>query len=205
MDKRLFFSATDRNTAPIEAVLSRYLPTNGKILELASGSGQHAVHFQMCFPGLTWYASDSNLVHIKSIESWIAHHGLGSKMPRPSQIDVLDRPWNLPQDLSRDLCGIICINMIHVSPWLATKSLFLEARRILKKGSQIMIYGPFKINSKHTSESNEKFDYSLTQMNPDWGIRNLEDILNESEKNNFEVLEIIKMPANNLMIIFSGK
>ena len=202
MDKRLFFSATQRNRDFIGDVLSRVIKKDGLILEIGSGSGEHGVFFQKLFPKMIWQTSDPNLLHRKSIISWIEHEELNKKMPQPLDIDVENISWEIPVKLVSHLQGIVSINMIHVAKWSCTIALFEGARKLLKKGQFLMLYGPFKIDNKHTSQSNYFFDNSLKLQNNLWGIRNLEEVTDEGEKNGFFQEDIINMPANNLSIIY---
>ena len=201
MDNRLFFSATQRNRDCIGDVLSRIIK-KGSVLEIGSGSGEHGVVFQKRFPGIIWQTSDPELVHRKSISSWIEYEDLTKKMPQPLELDVEKIPWKIPLRLSHSLQGIVSINMIHVSRWSCTIDLFRESGKLLKKGQFLMLYGPFKIGNKHTSQSNYFFDNSLKKKNDFWGIRNLEEVNDESIKNGFSQEEIISMPANNFSIIY---
>ena len=202
MDNRLFFPATERNKDSIAEVLSRILLKRGYILEIGSGSGEHAIKFQKCFPELTWQSSDPELVHRKSISSWIEHEELNFKMPQPLDIDVEKTPWKIPSELLFSLQGIISINMIHISSWNCTKSLFKESGKLLKNGKFLLLYGPFKIENKHTSQNNDLFDNSLKLQNKSWGVRDLEEVNEEATKNGFIQEELISMPANNFSVIY---
>ena len=133
MDNRLFFPATKRNSAFIGDVLSKIIKRNGSILEIGSGSGEHGVVFQKRFPEVMWQTSDPKLVHRKSISSWIEHENLSKKMPQPLVLDVEKIPWEIPLKIRYFLQGIVCINMIHISPWTCTKALFKESGNLLKK------------------------------------------------------------------------
>ena len=201
MDNRLFFAATQRNRASIRGVLSRIIK-KGSILEIGSGSGEHGVVFQKRFPGIIWQTSDPELVHRKSISSWIKYEDLTEKMPQPLKIDVEKIPWKIPLRLAHSLQGIVSINMIHVAEWSCTVALFRESGKLLKKGQFLMLYGPFKIGNKHTSQSNYFFDNSLKIKNDSWGIKNLEEVFDESKKYGFYQENVIKMPANNFSIIY---
>ena len=203
MDNRLFFSATQRNKDSIADVLSRIIKKNGSILEIGSGSGEHGVIFQKRFPEIVWQTSDPDLLHRKSISSWIEYEKLNKKMPQPLVLDVENIPWKIPLKLAHSLKGIVSINMIHVAPWTSTVALFKESGTLLKKGQFLIFYGPFKVGNKHTSQSNYFFDNSLKLQNDLWGIRNLEEVNIEGKKNGFFQQDIIKMPANNFSIIFS--
>ena len=202
MDKRLFFSATQRNRDVIGDVLSRIIKKDGLILEIGSGSGEHGVVFQKRFPEIIWQTSDSNLLHRKSIFSWIQYEGLSKKMPKPLELDVENIPWNIPLKLANSLQGIVSINLIHVAKWTCTIALFKEAGKLLNSGQFLILYGPFKIGNKHTSQSNYIFDNSLKMQNEFWGIRNLEEVTDEAKKNGFFQEDIIMMPANNFSIIY---
>ena len=202
MDNRLFFPATERNKDSIAEVLSRILLKRGYILEIGSGSGEHAIKFQKCFPELTWQSSDPELVHRKSISSWIEHEELNFQMPQPLDIDVEKIPWGIPSKLLNSIQGIISINMIHIASWNCTKSLFNESGNLLKNGQFLMLYGPFKIDGKHISQSNELFDISLKMQNESWGVRDLGEVSEEANKNDFIEEELIRMPANNFSVIY---
>jgi hypothetical protein len=202
LDKRLFFSATQRNRDFIGDVLSKILKKDGSILEIGSGSGEHGVFFQKRFPGIIWQTSDPDLLHRKSIISWINYEDLNKKMPHPLELDVENIPWEVPLKLTYSLQGIVSINMIHVAKWSCTVALFKGAGRLLKKEQFLMLYGPFKIANKHMSQSNYSFEKFLKLQNDHWGIRNLEKVTNETKKNGFLQEDIIKMPANNISIIY---
>ena len=201
MDNRLFFSATRRNRNCIGDVLSRIIK-KGSVLEIGSGSGEHGVVFQKRFPGIIWQTSDPELVHRKSISSWIEYEELKKKMPEPLELDVEKVPWKIPLNLKNSLQGIVSINMIHIAKWNCTKRLFEESRILLKEDQFLMLYGPFKIFNKHISQNNYFFDNALKMKNDLWGIKNLEEVCYESKKNGFSKENIIKMPANNFSIIF---
>ena len=171
-------------------------------MEIGSGSGEHGVFFQKRFPGIIWQTSDPKLVHRKSISSWIEYEDLTKKMPQPLEIDVKKIPWKIPSILANSLQGIVTINMIHVAEWSCTVALFRESGKLLNKGQFLILYGPFKISNKHTSESNYFFDNSLKMQNGLWGIKNLEEVCDESKKNGFSQEDLIKMPANNFLVIY---
>ena len=202
MDNRLFFPATERNRDSIGEVLSRTLLTRGYILEIGSGSGEHGVIFQKCFPEITWQSSDPELIHRKSISAWIDHEELNFKMPQPLDIDLEKIPWKIPSELLLSIQGIISINMIHIASWNCTKSLFNESGKLLKNGQFLMLYGPFKIGNKHISQSNELFDGSLKMQNKSWGVRDLGEVGDEATNHGFIEEELIRMPANNFSVIY---
>ena len=202
MDHRLFFPATQRNKIYIGDVLSKISLKNGFVLEIGSGSGEHGVEFQKRFPELIWQTSDPELKHRESIISWINHEKLNIQMPKPLKIDVTKIPWPISIELLNNLQAIISINMIHIAPWECTESLFKESGKLLNDGKFIILYGPFKIKYKHISFSNELFDRSLKSQNNAWGVRNLEDVNKVAIINGFQQKHLIKMPANNLILIY---
>ena len=201
-DNRLKFPATIRNRESIAKVLSNYTIPNGLFLEIASGSGEHGVFFQKIFPSITWQTSDPESIHRKSIISWIKHQGLTNKMPDPLFIDVENRPWPITEQQKAQIKGIICINMIHVSPWSCTKALFEESKVFIGDNNFLMLYGPFLRDKIKTSEGNLKFDQSLKLKNPQWGLRKLDEVTKIASKNGFQQDKVIEMPANNLSIIY---
>jgi len=202
LDHRLFFTATKRNKKYIGDILSTILLKQGSVLEIGSGSGEHGIEFQKRFPEIIWQTSDPEWAHRKSITSWINHENLSIKMPKPLNIDVIKIPWKIPSRLIDSLQGIISINMIHIAPWKCTESLFKESSKLLKDGKFLMLYGPFKIENKHTSESNNFFDKSLKRQNNDWGLRNLEEVNEIAMINSFNKAQLIEMPAENLILIY---
>ena len=183
-------------------MLSKIIKRNGSILEIGSGSGEHGVVFQKRFPEVMWQTSDPELVHRKSISSWIEHENLSKKMLQPLVLDVEKIPWEIPLKLVHSLQGIVSINMIHVAEWTCTVALFRESAKLLKNGQFLMLYGPFRIGNKHTSKSNYLFDNSLKMQNDLWGIRDLKEVSEEGKKNGFSQEDIIDMPANNFSIIY---
>ena len=201
-DNRLNFSATARNRDSIARVLSDYISPNSLFLEIASGSGEHGVFFQKTFPSIIWQTSDPELVHRKSINSWIKHEGLFFKMPEPLDINVEKRPWPMTKQIRSLIKGIVCINMIHISPWSCTKALFKESKNNLNQNHFLMIYGPFIRKDVQTSDSNLNFDQSLKFQNPLWGIRHLDEVDKLAFMNGFVQDKLIEMPANNLSVIY---
>ena len=202
LDKRLFFSATKRNRDFIGHELSKIIIKDGLILEIGSGSGEHGVFFQKCFPEIIWQTSDPDLLHRESIFSWIEYENLNKKMPKPLELNVLNIPWKIPFESANFLQGIVSINMIHVSSWACTQALFKGSGKLLNAGQFLFVYGPFKIGNKHISQSNYFFDNSLKLKNDLWGIRNLEEVSEEAKENGFFQEKIIRMPANNLSIVY---
>tara|TARA_B100000965_G_scaffold350979_1_gene325230 strand:- start:649 stop:1281 length:633 start_codon:yes stop_codon:yes gene_type:complete len=202
LDNRLNFPATKRNRDSIATVLSNYLSHNSLFLEIASGSGEHAVFFQKIFPSIIWQTSDPELIHRKSINSWIKYEGLCSKMPEPLDLDVQIRPWPITKQIKSLIKGIVCINMIHISPWTSTKALFEESKSFLDQSNFLMLYGPFLQKEVQTSESNLNFDKSLKLQNPLWGLRQLDEVNKIALANGFIKDKVIEMPANNHSVIY---
>ena len=200
---RLYFPATERNRGPIGDALVEILPLQGSVLEIASGSGEHAVTFQRRFPGILWQASDPDADHCKSINAWIEHECLSTQMPQAIQLDVLERPWPLPVPVRNELKAIIAINLVHIAPWICSQSLVKQASELLPIGGRLILYGPYRRNGFHTSLSNEAFDQSLRERNPLWGVRDLKDMEKICFDVNLKGMYIQELPANNLMISFS--
>jgi len=197
---RLYFPATERNRVPIGDALAEMLPEDGSVLEIASGSGEHAVTFQRRFPGIRWQASDSDSSHCQSINAWIAHQSLSDQMPKALQLNVLDRPWLLPESIRLELKVVIAINLIHIAPWSCCKSLIDQASEHLPLGGRFILYGPFRRNGSHTSLSNEVFDQSLRDRNPSWGVRDLEAVEKLCSQVGLQAMYFQECPANNLIV-----
>ena len=196
-DPRLWFPATQRNVAPLGDVLAEELPSSGPVLEIASGSGEHAVAFQKRFPLLVWQASDPDPIHRASIDGWARHTGLGVRMPPALNLDVREQPW----PLSTKPSAIVCVNLLHISPKDCSESLVRGAAQLLAQGSPLLIYGPFRQGGTHTSASNASFDASLQQQNQDWGIRDLEWIEQLGEHHQIPLESCRPMPANNFTLV----
>ena len=202
LDSRLFFPATQRNKVKIGDLISQIIPKTGYILEIASGSGEHAIEFQKRFPEIIWQTSDPYYLHRNSIRSWINHESLEKIMPNPLDIDVENRPWPISNQLRSKIKMIICINMIHIAPWSCTKALFNESANLLNKEQILMLYGPFKIGGIHISETNHLFDKSLRAQNNNWGVRDLSEINKVAKNVGFKKAEVFEMPANNFSLLF---
>jgi SAM-dependent methyltransferase len=195
-DRRLHAPATSRNREPILAVLRRHLPASGLVLEIASGSGEHAVHFATALPQLVLQPSDPDPEARASIDAWIASSGLNNVRPALA-LDVMQEPW--PAD---EAAAVLCINMVHISPWSATEALVRGAARILPPGGVLCLYGPYKRDGAHTAPSNEAFDASLRARNPDWGVRDLEAVAALAAAHGFAAPTVEPMPANNFSLVF---
>lgn len=193
---RLRYPATERNRDAILEVLRGTLPPSGLVLEIASGSGEHAMHFAAALPGLTFQPSDPEDAARRSIKAWMAETGLPNIRP-PLDLDVLREPWPITQ-----ADAILCINMIHISPWAATAALMRHAGQILGSGAPLYLYGPYRQRDVVTAESNEAFDADLKARNPQWGLRHLNDVAALAREAGFSEPEVTSMPANNLSVVF---
>ncbi len=196
MTDRLEYPATLRNRDAILDVLRGVLPASGTILEIASGSGEHVVHFARAFPQLTFQPTDPEDAAIRSIAAWTAETGLKNVLP-PVKLDAASAAWPVT---SAD--AILCINMIHIAPWRATEGLLSGAAKILPAGAPLYLYGPYRQANVVTVPSNEAFDANLKSRNREWGLRNLEDVAALAKTCGFSALEITQMPANNLSVVF---
>lgn len=204
MDARQYAPATQRNKEPILEVLSQNLGSPASILEIASGTGEHAIFFAASNRGWHWLPSDINPQARESIIAWKNSAPDATNLALPLAIDVTKSNW-IEAVGDRKFDGLININMIHISPWEACLGLFDGAKEILSPGGILYLYGPFKRENQHTSTSNEQFDRSLRDRNPSWGVRDLETVVETAAQANFQLKEVIKMPANNLSVIFIKK
>jgi hypothetical protein len=185
-----------RNAGPIADVLRDVLPERGFVLEMASGSGEHVLHFAREFPKLLWQPSDPDPVAIRSIEAWRVEAGLLNLLPAIS-LDARAAEWPLAQ-----ADAILAINMVHISPWAATAGLMRGAARLLGEGAPLYLYGAYRQAGVETAPSNEAFDGSLRARDPAWGLRDLDDVVAEAEKNGLGLDSVTPMPANNLSVVF---
>ena len=199
-DRKQYAPATERNRQPILEVLQKFIPKKGNILEIASGTGEHACFFAPYFPNQQWIPSDPDRLLRLSIEAW-RQDCTSNNLQMPLEINVSLPNWEDKIDPSA-IAVIIAINLIHISPWSACQGLMKGAGKILPSGGILYLYGPYKQNGKHTAPSNEAFDQSLQFRNPDWGVRNLEDVVELAEKYQLILHKIIPMPSNNLSLIF---
>jgi SAM-dependent methyltransferase len=205
-DGRLDAPAFHRNHQAIRAVLERFLAgQSGDVVEAGSGTGQHVADFARYIPGITWWPSDLNEQHLKSIAAWRAHAGLANIRP-PLRIDLSDPAW-CPQmhDGSgpKKLLAVFCANVIHIAPWRVAEGLFAGAGHYLRADGRLFLYGPFKRGGKHTAISNAVFDTSLRERDPEWGVRNIEDLEKLAADAGLALIEIAEMPANNLTLVFA--
>ncbi|MGY8991680.1 MAG: DUF938 domain-containing protein [Rhodospirillales bacterium] len=194
-DNRLYAAAVRRNREPIFDVLKQFLPATGLVLEVASGTGEHGAYFSSRLPTLTWQPSDPNTDMHQSILAW--SQAEASTMNPPLELNAQSASWPIDQ-----AAAIVCINMIHISPWASCLGLMAGAGRILPNGGTLFLYGPFKIKNRHTAESNAAFDQSLQSQNPEWGVRNLEDVVKVAAAEGLQFHQTVNMPANNVSVIF---
>jgi hypothetical protein len=203
MDAKRYAVATQRNREPILKVLQKVLPSKGNILEIASGTGEHAVFFAERLQGCQWYPSDRDPQLRASIEAWSQECPTNNLHP-PLDLDASSEPWSI-ETAAIPIDAIININMIHIAPFAACEGLMAGAERILHRDGILYLYGPYKREGKHTSVSNEVFDKSLRDRDPQWGVRQLEDVIAVAKEANLVLQEVIAMPANNLSVIFRKK
>ncbi|MFM0339019.1 DUF938 domain-containing protein [Paraburkholderia fungorum] len=194
--------SAERNREPILAVLRDVLPARGRVLEIASGTGQHAICFAGALPGLDWQPSDLDADARASIAAWTAHAGL-TNVRAPLALDVHQPDWGtgLPVPLDA-LDAVVCINMIHISPWSASEALFAGASRLLAEGGVLYLYGPYKRGGAHTAPSNEAFDQQLQSRDPSWGVRDMEAVVALGASVGLVCGEPVAMPANNFSLVF---
>ncbi len=188
--------ATQRNAGPIADVLARELPATGLVLEVASGTGEHAVFMARYFPGLTWQPSDLELEALASIDAYAAEAGLANLRPAVG----FDAAKGNPPVAHAD--ALVCINMVHISPWEATVGLFRAAAALLEKGAPLVLYGPYLENDVDTAQSNVEFDASLKARDPRWGLREVATMDDLAGKHGFTRTARHAMPANNLILVY---
>jgi SAM-dependent methyltransferase len=195
-DPRLHYPHVARNRAAILDVLKRVLPPRGLVLEIASGSGEHAAYFAKELPALDWQPTDPDPQALASIA---AHRTAANaaNLLAPLYLDVTAKQWPVER-----ADALLCNNMIHISPWAVTEGLMAGAGRILAAGGILYLYGPYKIDGRHTAPSNQDFDASLRARNAAWGIRDLAAVADLAKHHNFTLVETVNMPANNLSVIF---
>lgn len=213
-DNRQYAPATQRNREAILEVLLQVLPPIGTVLEISSGTGEHAVFFAPRLHPRKWIPSDPNPVARASIAAWREHCPADNLYP-PVALDARDPVWGVEQnelpellpnlDFKSDpIVAIVNINMIHIAPWSACLGLMAGARRILPLGGILYLYGPFKQGGKQTAPSNTAFDESLRMQNPEWGVRDLDEVVAVAQAQHLSLVKTVAMPANNLSIIFQA-
>ncbi len=201
-DGRQFSPSAARNAAPILEVLKTCLPESGTILEVAAGTGEHSVLFAPEFPELFWLATDPAQDKIESIRAWHLFKP-SPNLLAPITLDAAAKTWPVEKtDLPAPITGIVCINLIHVSPWRAGQGLLAAAGRILGSGGILYLYGAYKMAGQHTAPSNEEFDVMLRRTDAEWGLRSLEDVEAEANKDHLKLINVVPMPANNFSVVF---
>lgn len=187
--------AAQRNREPIAAVLANWLPPSGRVLEIASGTGEHAVYFASRFPHLQWHPSDADPAALASIEAGRIEAALPNLLP-PLLLDATAKDWP-----AAEAATILSINMAHISPWTATLGLLDGSARLLPVDGSLIFYGPWILDDVPTAPSNLEFDASLRGRNPEWGIRSVADLNAAAQERNFDLVERKAMPANNFMLL----
>ena len=195
-DGRRYAPAAARNRDPLWAVLGPRLPSYGRVLEIASGTGEHVTAFAAQRPDLTWLPSDPDADMRASIDAHVAARELFN-VPPAMDLDVTWWPWNV-----KPVDAVVCINMLHISPWNATESLLAGTAEVLNTGGRLFIYGPFKRAGYHVSESNARFDASLRARDRHWGVRDIDDVTAVAQEHNLALEDVVEMPANNQTLIF---
>ena len=195
-DPRLYHPHVARNREPILDVLRRALPARGLVLEVASGSGEHAAFFANGLPSVSWQPSDMDAKALASVAAFQANSGAPNLLA-PLRLDVTAAQWPIER-----ADAIVNCNMIHISPWAACEGLIAGAERILPVGGILYLYGPYRIDGRHTAPSNEEFDANLRGRNAAWGIRDLGEVTALATRHGLTLVETVQMPANNLSVIF---
>ena len=204
-DGRLDAAAFHRNHQAIRAVLEKFLAgKSGDAVEAGSGTGQHVVDFARHLPDVTWWPSDLNEQHLKSISAWRAHAGLAN-IRSPLRIDLSNPEWCAEMHNGSgptNLLAVFCANVVHIAPWRVAEGLFAGAGGYLRTEGRLFLYGPFKRDGKHTAPSNAAFDQSLRDQNAEWGVRDIDDLQKLAASAGLKLVEIVEMPANNLALVF---
>jgi SAM-dependent methyltransferase len=202
-DGRLDAGAFHRNHAPIWSVLSRFLAgRSGDMLEIGSGTGQHAVEFSRQAPAIAWWPTDLADSHLRSIEAWRVFSKVPNLRP-PVRLDASQSDWRLDAlGLPETFIAIFSANVIHIAPWSVAQGLLAGAGRHLAPGGHFFLYGPFRRDGVHNSPGNEAFDKGLRAENPAWGVRDTADLKKLGEANRLRLVELAEMPANNAILIF---
>lgn len=194
--EKLSWPAPERNKQPILEVLSRVLPRSGTLLELASGTGQHAVYFAEHLPGLVYQPSDLEPANLRSIKAWVEESQLPN-LRAPLRLDVAKTPWPV-----EEVDAIYNANLIHIAPWECAVGLMQGAARHLSAEGVLVLYGPYRIGGVHTAPSNERFDEDLRQRDARFGVRDLEAVVELAAPYGLSLIERVEMPANNQTLIF---
>ncbi|QGZ96035.1 DUF938 domain-containing protein [Terricaulis silvestris] len=198
MDLRQSSPSAARNREPILTELQRVLRPDAQVLEIASGTGEHAVFFARAMPGVTWQPSDPDSDARASIDAWRQFEGLPNVLA-PLAIDLASADWRTPRERYD---ALVAINVIHISPWDATLGLMAGAGRLIESGGVLVTYGAYKRDGEHTAPSNESFDQWLKARDPRFGVRDLDAVEAAAREQGLALRDIIEMPANNLALVF---
>ncbi|MEM7135429.1 MAG: DUF938 domain-containing protein [Myxococcota bacterium] len=191
-----FAPAAERNRRAIASALRQYLPPRGLVLEVASGTGQHAEHFSEVFPSLEWQPTDILDTALESIGAR-AHASGRSNFRQPLRLDVQSQPW--PIDRAN---AIVCINMVHIAPWEASLALFEGAAHLLCPSEVLFTYGPYRVDGAHTAPSNQAFDQNLRSRDPAWGVRDIGELEEVAAANGFTLEATLPMPTENMTLVW---
>jgi SAM-dependent methyltransferase len=203
LEGRLDAPAFHRNHEPIwQAIAPFLLAKSGAVLELGSGTGQHTITYAARTPAITWYPSDLQDSHLKSIAAWRTHAAVSNVAP-PQRIDLTETGWQWQPGVP--LTAMLCINVLHISPWVVSQNLIAGAARHLDPDGHLFVYGPFMRDGAHTAPSNAAFDLSLRARDPAWGVRDTRDLAALADAHRLTLADITPMPANNLVLIFARR
>lgn len=189
--------AAERNRDPILAVLRKHLPDSGIVLEVASGTGQHAVYFARALPRITWQPSEPDTDRCAAVRARVEAAGLAN-IKDPMDLDVTAKSWPVEGPFD----ALYCANLIHIAPWAVAEGLMRGAGKYLAPGGRMVLYGPFKMDGRHTAPSNAEFDKNLKARNPSWGVRDMEMVETLAADNGLTLTETVPMPANNFCLVF---
>ncbi len=196
--RRRVAPATARNREPILAVLRRVYPERGNVIEAASGSGEHAIYFSQTLPSLSWQPSDVDPDNLESICAWTEASGASNVRP-PLTLDLGAEP---PSPITANYDAGFCANLIHIAPWRVCTHLMAFMSANLRIGAPLVLYGPYKVNNAHTSESNVLFERWLLSLDSEYGVRDTNAVVEEASKFGLGFSESIQMPANNFCLVF---
>jgi SAM-dependent methyltransferase len=202
-DRRLHGPVFARNHAPIWSAIAPFLQDRrGDVLEVGSGPGEHVVAYAALSPAVAWWPSDIDPRHLASIAAWRAHARLAN-VQAPTRVDLLDSAWDAALPMPESLLAILCINVLHISPWAVTENLLAGAGRRLAPEGRLFVYGPFRRDGAHTAPSNAAFDASLRAQDLAWGVRDTRDIAAVAHRSGLRIAELAPMPANNFTLVIA--
>ena len=202
-DGRLRGPAFARNHAPIWTVIAPFLAGRaGHVLEVGSGTGEHVVEYARRAAAITWWPSDINPRHLASIAAWRAHATLAN-VQAPVRLDLMTADWDASLPVQEPLLAMLCVNVLHISPWRVTESLIAGAARRLAPDGRVFVYGPFMREGAHTAPSNAAFDASLRAENAEWGVRDTRDIAALAAQHGLRIAEVAPMPRDNFTLVIA--